>query len=240
MNWQGLLDRRVLVTGGTAGIGFATCRRLIDEGAKVFTFSHDRSHVSETCSRLPGVHCGFGDQGNVEDLTRLVDEAVSLLGGLDAVVVNAGIGASSVTKMRHEDWDAAMNVNLLGPMHLAALATPQIEKAGGGHIVFLGSMSSKTRSEGGDVYVASKLGLHGFVDSFGRGVAKQNVNACLIEPGLVGTEMTQAAHPNREEMVNRGEMLLSDDIANTIAFVLSQPSRVSMPVIQIRPRMQLI
>ncbi len=235
-----LEGRRVLVTGGTAGIGLATCRHLLEAGARVFTFARHPSHVTAGKEYLPEATVGKGDQGSVEDLARLVDEAEVALGGLDAVVVNAGIGASSVTKMRHFDWDEAMQVNLLGPMHLAALAAPKIQAAGGGHIVFLGSMSAKTRSEGGDVYVASKLGLHGFVDSFGRGVAKQNVNACLIEPGLVYTDMTAESNPNKEEKVAKGEMLVADDIARTILFVLSQPPRVSMPLIQVRPRMQLI
>jgi 3-hydroxy acid dehydrogenase/malonic semialdehyde reductase len=183
---------------------------------------------------------GEGDQGDVENLGRLVQEAEAALGGLDALIVNAGVGASSVTKMNHEDWDHAMNVNLLGPMHLAALAAPHIEASGGGHIIFLGSMSSKTRSEGGDVYVASKLGLHGFVDSFGRGVAKSNVNACLIEPGLVLTDMTSENHSDHEEMIVRGDMLIADDIARVVLFILAQPPRVCLPLVQVRPRMQLI
>lgn len=243
MEREGLITvsgRRVLVTGGTGGIGRATCRHLLDAGARVFTFARHPEHVESGRAGLPNAVVGMGDQGNVDDLTRLVKEAEAALGGLDAVVVNAGIGASSVTKMSHEDWDEAMNVNLLGPMHLAAIAAPHIQAAGGGHIVFLGSMSAKTRSEGGDVYVASKLGLHGFVDSFGRGVAGQNVNACLIEPGLVWTDMTSENHLDKEAMVAKGEMLMADDVARTILFVLAQPPRVSLPLIQVRPRLQLI
>lgn len=243
MQQEGLITlsgRRVLVSGGTGGIGLATCRHLLDVGAKVFTFSRHPEHVAAGRKGLPEATVGEGSQGSVEDLTRLVGEAEAALGGLDAVVVNAGVGASSVTNMATHDWLDAVDVNLIGPMHLAALAAPRIEAAGGGHVVFLGSMSAKTRSEGGDVYVAAKLGLRGFVDSFGRGVAHRNVNACLVEPGLVWTDMTAAGNPNQEEKVATGEMLLADDLARTILFVLSQPPRVCLPVVQVRPRMQLI
>ena len=228
----------MLVTGGTGGIGLATCRHLLDAGARVYTFAHDAEHVERGREGLPGATVGQGDQGRTDDLTRVFAEAEAAIGPLDAVVVNAGIGASSVTNMATDAWLQAMAVNLLGPMHLAGLAAARL--GSGGHVVFLGSMSAKTRSEGGDVYVASKLGLRGFVDSYGRGVARLGINACLVEPGLVWTDMTGASHDDKDDMVDEGGMLLADDIARTILFVLAQPARVSMPMIQVRPRTQLI
>ena len=233
-----LSGRRVLVTGGTGGIGRATCRQLLDAGARVVTFARDPEHVEVGRRDLADATVMQGDQGDVEALPGLVRMAVAALGGLDAVVVNAGIGASSVTSMATEDWMEAMRVNLLGPMRIGALAAERLEA--GGHVVFLGSMSAKTRSEGGDVYVASKLGLRGFVDSYGRGVAKHGINACLVEPGLVWTDMTGASHDDKDAMVESGGMLLADDVARTILFALSQPSRLSLPLLQVRPRTQLI
>jgi len=212
----------------------------LDLGAKVFTFARHPDHVEAGREGLPEATVGIGNQGDLDDLTRLVGEAEAALGGLDAVVVNAGIGGSSVNTMETAAWGEVMNVNLLGPMHLAALATPRIEAAGGGHVVFLGSMSAKTRSEGGDVYVASKLGLRGFADSYGRGVAGRGVSVCLIEPGLVRSEMTAEAHPEWERDVAEARMILADDVARTVAFVLAQPPRVCLPMVQVRPRMQLI
>ena len=80
----------MLVSGGTGGIGLATCRHLLDMGAKVFTFARHPEHVAAGRTGLPEAVVGEGDQGNLEDLTRLIDEAETALGGLDAVVVNAG------------------------------------------------------------------------------------------------------------------------------------------------------
>lgn len=235
-----LAGRRVLVTGGTGGIGLAVCRRLLHDGAKVFTFSHDAAHVAQGKKSLPDAIVSQGDQGCFDDVTRLVEEAGEALGGLDAVVVNAGVGASSVTSMTTAAWSYSMSVNLLGPMHLASAVTPHIDASGGGHMLFVGSMSSKTRGGGGDVYVAAKLGLHGFVDSFAKGVSSLNINACLIEPGLVLTDMTSQHHPAQEEMIARGEMLVPGDIAEAVGFLLVQPPRVCIPLFQIRPRTQHI
>ncbi len=243
MEKEGLITlsgRRVLVSGGTGGIGRATCRHLLDLGAKVFTFARHPEHVEAGRNGLPEAVVRQGDQGHLDDLTRLVEEAEKELGGLDAVVVNAGIGANSVLTMPTEEWTEVMNVNLIGPMHLAGLSAPRIQAAGGGHIVFIGSMSAKVRGGGSDVYVAAKTGLMGFADSFGRGASSMDVNACLIEPGLVWTDMTADGNPNPDDKVARGEMLVADDVARAVVFALSQPPRVCLPVLQVRPRMQLI
>ena len=149
MDKEGLITlsgRRVLVTGGTAGIGLATCRHLLDAGAKVFTFSPDPERVAIGRSRLPEATVVLGDQGDVADLTRVVDEAVASLGGIDAIVVNAGVGASSVTDMATDAWLRTVGINLIGPMHLASLGATRLAASGGGHLVFLGSMSAKTLS----------------------------------------------------------------------------------------------
>lgn len=243
MHHEGLVSlsgRRVLVTGGTAGIGLATVKHLLNLKANVFTFSHHVERVETARQEAPGATYGVGDQGDPDDMTRIVGEAERALGGLDAVVVNAGIGASSVLDMAYPAWHEAVCTNLIGPMHLAQLATPLVERSGGGHIVFVGSLSAKTRSEGGDVYVATKSGLRGFVDSFGRGASSRGISTCLVEPGLVWTEMSKEGHPNAEPEVAESKMLLSEDIAHAIVYVLSQPQRVVLPMIQVRPRMQVI
>ena len=235
-----LSGRRVLVTGGTAGIGLAVVKRLLDVGASVFAFSHTVEKVEAARQEAPDATYGLGDQGDAADVRRIVEEAVAAFGDLDAVVVNAGVGGSSVLRMPYDEWRRVMDVNLIGPMLLGELTAPILQEAGGGHLVFVGSLSAKTRSEGGDVYVASKTGLRGFVDSFGRGVSERGVCACLIEPGLVWTEMSAEGHPDAEPEVEDAKMLLSEDIAHAVSYVLSQPPRVVVPMMQIRPRMQII
>ena len=243
MEREGLLSlsgRRVLVTGGTAGIGMAVVKRLMDVNARVFAFSHTLEKVDAARQEVPEATYGLGDQGKPEDVRRLVDAAAEAFGGLDAVVVNAGIGGSSVMEMPFEEWRTVLDVNLVGPMLFGALGAERIEASGGGHLIFVGSLSAKTRSEGGDVYVASKTGLRGFVDSFGRGVSSRGVSTCLIEPGLVWTEMSAEGHPDAEPEVVASKMLLSEDVAHAVTYVLSQPPRVVVPLVQIRPRMQII
>lgn len=238
---QTLSGKRVFLTGGTTGIGLATAKHLLSAGAKLFTFSRDPRHVEEAKTALPGATVEQGDQSDEKDVQRLVDAAEGALGGFDAVIVNAGEGASSVLDMPVEAWHQVIHANLVGPMQLAGIFAPKLEVRGGGAIVFVGSLSAKTRDEGSDVYVAAKTGLRGFADSFGRGVAEKNVRVCLVEPGKVWTELNkEETLEENEAQVRKGIALHADDIARTILFVLSQPDRVDIPLVQVRPRMQLI
>jgi NAD(P)-dependent dehydrogenase (short-subunit alcohol dehydrogenase family) len=235
---QSLAGRRVLVSGGTTGIGHATVKHLVEVGARVMTFSHDARTLNAARTALPGVTVELADVGNPDDVRRIVAQAREAFGGLDALVNNAGITGYSVTDMPQEEWERVLRTNLLGAMHLAQEATPLLREAGGGHVVNVGSMSAQTRDQGMDVYVATKSGIRGWSDSFGRAVARDRIAVTLVEPGLVLTELTRTE--GVDEKLIRDEKITGDDIARVIVFVLSQPLSVCIPQVQVRPRMQLI
>src|SRR5690606_16166822 len=111
-----------------------------------------------------------------------------------------------------------------------------------GHIVNIGSMSAKVREGGSDVYVATKSGIRGFTDSLGRTLNEAGVRVTLIEPGLVGSDMTldQVPKEKQKAKIEAEEMLLAEDIAHAVLYVLRQPHRCTIPELQIRPTKQII
>lgn len=235
---QSLRGKRVLVTGGTKGIGFATAKHLCYLNAKVMVVSRDQEHVDVALTQLSGAIGVAGDIGVNEDVERIYADLDRRLGGIDILINNAGVGGESVVDANEREWQSVMNSDLIGAMHMAQHAVERM-KGSGGAIVNVGSMSAKTRDENGDVYVAAKSGLRGWSDSFGRGVAKDDIRVSLIEPGLALSGMTEDRE-NVEEKLSKDEMMVADDVARVILFVLSQPPSVTIPMLQVRPRMQLI
>jgi len=232
----------VLVTGGTTGIGRAVVQHLREVNARVLTFSREAEHVEAARAAMPDVIVLQADVAKAEDVERVYRELDAQLGGLDALVNNAGISGQSVSdpNLPEPEWHEVIHTNLVGMMHMAQEAVPRLQSSGGGAIVNVGSMSAKAREEGMDVYVATKSGLRGWSDSFGKSVAKHSINVTLLEPGLVLTELTKKGEPEDSERRQQVQIIEADDIARVVLFLLSQPSRVCIPEIQVRPRMQLI
>ncbi|MGV3615229.1 MAG: SDR family oxidoreductase [Fimbriimonas sp.] len=237
---QTLAGRRVLVSGGTSGIGRATVEGLVAAGARVMTFSNDAAQLDEARAALPDVRFELGDVANREDVGRIVGICRETFGELDGLINNAGTVAHSVLDAGPDEWERVIQTNLIGAMNLAREATPLLRAAGGGHVVNIGSMSAKTRDAGMDVYIATKSGINGWSDAFGRLVAKDRIAVTLVEPGLVQTELSRQSEEVDRKKLESDLKILPDDVARVIQFVLSQPLGMCIPVIQVRPRMQLI
>jgi len=232
--------RKVLITGGTTGIGRATAQLLRAEGADVFICGRDKEDLQKALDELPGVKGLVADIGKAEDVKRLFATIDAELGELDTVISNAGVSAGSVVDTPYEEWHYAVHVNLIGTMQVCQEAVARLDASGGGSIVIVGSMSAKTRAEGGEVYVATKMGVRGFADSFGRTVAERGIYVTLLEPGLVLTDMTDKGPEENENRMTELKMIESEDIARAIAFTLAQPIGCIIPTIQVRPLMELI
>lgn len=237
---QSLANRRVLVSGGTTGIGRAIVEMLVNSNAKVATFARTQEDVDELQKQHPEVVGFVADLADYDSVRDVFAKATEALGGLDALVNNAGIGGSSVTDSGFDEWKEVLDVNLVAPMLLTGLAAEKMES--GSRIVNIGSLSAKSRDEGSDVYVASKLGLRGFSDSVGRLLSEKGVIVTLIEPGKVVSDMAAENSDDAELEKERLEdkIIESADIARAVLFVLSQPERMVIAEMQIRPRAQLI
>ena len=237
---QSLSGKRVLVSGGTTGIGRALVDKLVELNAKVATFGRGEEELAKLREERPEALAMQGDVSDEASVRRIVTQTISEFGGLDALVNNAGVAGESILEMPYEAWHAVIEANLVGPMLLTQTAVEHLKP--GSDIVTIGSMSAKTRDEGSDVYVASKSGLRGFVDSIGRGLGAKGIVHTLIEPGLAESDMTTEDKSPEEVEKSKADdkMMDPEDVARMVVFALSQPSHMVIAELQIRPRAQLI
>ena len=231
--------KRIIISGGTTGVGAATAKLLAAEGAHVFIFGRraERLHATLDSIRAGGgrVNGVVADVSSYGSLQEIFARAESELGGFDALINNAAIPANNVFNTSEDQWLKIIQVNLLGYMHCAKLAAESMRKSGGGQIVNVGSLCVRVLDGGCDIYVASKTGVAGFTASLRKEVADWNITVTLINPGQIASEMVTENAEEKELAVQGGTMLRPDDVAEAIRFSLSLPAHVALQEMELVP-----
>ena len=185
------IGKVALVTGGGAGIGAATVRRLASEGAKLVITGRRREPLDAIAAET-GAIVVVGDSSDEAHIIEAVATAEREFGGLDVVVANAGVGiGGGAEDIPMADYQRAMAVNLEGPLLLARHAVPAMRKRGGGAIVLVSSVAAL--SAGGTMvsYCISKTALIGLSRSLAYDYGVDNIRSNVICPGWTESEMTQ-------------------------------------------------
>lgn len=239
-----LVDKRILITGGTTGIGRAIALLLGSYGAKIVTLGRHQEQLDEVLDSVREMGCQaegiVADIANADDIQRvfrLVDET---LGGLDILINSAALSAESIDEMADTDWRYAIETNLVGYLATTKAALNRMKPQQRGHIVLIGSMSADVREEGSSVYVATKSAIQGFAESLRKEINPLGIKVSLVEPGAVGSDMQDTTPEEERERQQKGDMLRAEDIAVCVHYVLSQPQRCDVVSVQIRPHLQLI
>jgi NAD(P)-dependent dehydrogenase (short-subunit alcohol dehydrogenase family) len=234
-----LKDKRVLVTGGTTGIGRAIARLLAAYGARLFIFGR---HAPELGDALKAVRADGGeiegmtaDAAKPKDVDRVFARVRKHFGALDILVDNAGLAGEGVAEMSDADWRYVVETNLTAYMAFAKDAAAWMEERGEGDIVLVGSMSAVRRGKDSSVYVATKAGVQGFAESLHKEMAEKGIRVSLIEPGRVGADMDPLPPRAQRAKIRKMEMLRAEDIAVAVHYVLTQPKRCAIPYMQVRP-----
>ena len=234
--------KRIIVTGGTTGIGRATIALLAGKGAQIVTVGRDPDALQEALDSfadLPGeVHGVSADLGTPEGIETLFAAADAQLGGLDALVSNAALGAEPIDEMDDADWRYVVSVNLMGAMAAARGALARLKD--GGQIVMVGSISASIHAPGESVYSATKAGIRAFVETLRKEVAPRGIRVGVVEPGTTGSDMQAASADEQDQQIARDEMLRAQDVAEAIAFLLDRPTRVDVVSLRIEPRLQAL
>jgi NAD(P)-dependent dehydrogenase (short-subunit alcohol dehydrogenase family) len=232
--------KRVLVTGGTTGIGRATVHLLIQEGANVLTFGRHPEELNTTlqASRGSGQASGIvADVSKPEDVESVFAALDELLGGIDMLVCCAALGAQPIHEMAEEDWRYVIETNLVGNLACARAALERMQDRGG-HLLFVSSISTIIKAQGESVYSATKAGVEAFAETLRKEVADRNIKITVIQPGSVDTDMQECSQDEKRERVAKEEMLQADEIAEAILFALTRSHRTDVVNLRIEPRLQ--
>jgi NADP-dependent 3-hydroxy acid dehydrogenase YdfG len=236
-----------VVTGASSGIGEATVRSLAAEGAAVVAGARrkERLHglveeVARDGGKALAVECDLTDE---QQAHALVDRAIEEFGRIDILVNNAGVMLlSKVEKGLSDEWRQMFDVNVLGLLYATDAAVEAMKGQGSGHIVNVSSVAGrKTRPTGG-VYSGTKFAVNAISEAMRQELLEDGIRITIVEPGAVATELTEHITDEevREGLKQRNiEPLQSEDVANAIAYAVSQPQRVSVNEILIRPTQQM-
>jgi 3-oxoacyl-[acyl-carrier protein] reductase len=228
---MGTLDGKgALVTGGSRGIGRAIVRRLAADGATVvFSYLSNsaaaESVVAETGGRASAVQA---DQGSLEDLRRLTEQAEAHLDGLDIVVINAAGGESGpIETVTEKGYDEYMAMNAKGPFFLIQYAGRALRD--GGRIISISTINTRMRAPGASLYIGAKGALENFTVVAALEFGGRGITANVVSPGATDTEMLREKNPGdtfegtiaRTALKRLGR---PDDIAGVVAFLAGPDS----------------
>jgi len=232
-------QKKVIVTGGTSGIGFATAIMLLDRGSKVFICGRKKDKIKSSINELAkisgkknisGSVCDVRDFQNVENMIQAAGE---FLGGIDTLVNNAGLGViKPFPDLSVESWREIIDTNLTGVFNCCKIALPWLKKSDHADIINMGSRAGRYAFAGGTAYNTTKFGLQGFSEALFLDLNQYGIGISLVAPGTVATGL---ADTEKQEW-----HLQPEDVAKVIADIIESSSRANVNWVELRPSQRKI
>ncbi len=239
-----------LVTGGSRGIGRATVELLGRGGATVIvSYIVNEAAAEEVVEAVKRVGGNAGalrfDVADPQACKRAVEQVVKECGSLDVLVNNAGIAMDGIVmRLKSDDWDRSLAVNLSGVFHMCRAASRSMMKQRSGAIVNVSSVVARSGNSGQAAYAAAKGGVVSLTRSMARELAGRGIRVNAVSPGLIDTDMTAAIPEEvRSRVIDKiplGRIGVADEVAGAIAFLASdQASYVTGHVLDVNGGMYM-
>ncbi|MBI5874531.1 MAG: 3-oxoacyl-[acyl-carrier-protein] reductase [Deltaproteobacteria bacterium] len=225
-----LKDKVALVTGAAQGIGKAIALKLGNRGANLVIVDMNLEKAQETAKVIESLGrkaiAIMANVANLQEAEAMMDETVAKLGAIHILVNNAGITKDAlILRMKEEDWDAVIAVNLKGVFNCTKAAVRHMAKQRCGRIVNIASIVGEMGNAGQANYSASKAGVIALAKTVAREFASRNITCNAIAPGFIETAMTQALSEKvREELAKQiplARLGTPDDVAEGVLFLVS-------------------
>ena len=239
------MNKTILITGATSGIGKATAIHFAALGARLILCGRRQERLNQLKEELPTeVHILNFD---VRDRTAVFEAIESLpetFEQIDVLINNAGNahGLDDVIEANLDDWDAMIDGNVKGVMYVTKAVLPLMTKRKSGHIINVGSIAGLEVYPKGNVYCSSKFAINAFTQGLRIDLNPIGIRVGAVHPGLVETEFSEVRFKgdvNRAKSVyNQLDALQAEDIANTIAFMVHAPEHVTIADVTILPTAQ--
>ena len=213
-----LVEAKVLITGGSQGIGYETARLLKSKGATVCITARDMDKLSKTAIELDVIP-NQGDISKAEDVNRIVSEATNAMGGLNVLINNAGYGYfDQLVNIDVQKFNELFATNVVGAMLMGQACARHFINQSNGNIINISSTAGLNGFAGGTAYVASKFALKGMTECWRAELRPHNIRVMLVNPSEVQTNFV--ANSGRESRPFNPSKLEASEIAHTIKSML--------------------
>jgi 3-oxoacyl-[acyl-carrier protein] reductase len=229
-----LKDKVAVVTGAGRGIGRATALALAREGANLVLVARSEDQLDEVCNEVKKAGRdaikAAADVSKKSDVKAMAKKALDYFGNIDILVNNAGAAVHNmIPDIREEDWNINMDVNAKGVFLCTQAFFSHMCSRGSGHIVNVLSMAGKRGGAKNSAYAASKFAAIGFTESTMNEGRTHGVRATAVCPGPTDTQLRAGNWPDDI----KEQLLHPEDIAEVVVFVVTRPSRVSIPEVMV-------
>jgi len=241
---EGIKDKVVIITGASSGLGEAAARRLAQNGAKLTLGARrlDRLQALAKELKLGAGAVAQTDVSRYQDVKRLVDQAVTTYGCIDVIVNNAGLmPLSPLDRLKIDDWDRMIDVNLKGVLYGIAAVLPHMKAQKSGHIINVSSVAGHKVRPGSTVYSATKTAVRVISEGLRQEIKPYNIRTTIISPGAVASELPDSVtEPDVAENVRKvyDIAIPADSFASMVMFAMRQPDVVDVNEILFRPTKQ--
>lgn len=222
-----------LITGSSRGIGATTALKFAEEGADIiinYPFSGEKENAAEVIEKIRALGRQAimveADISKLAEAEKLMSDSLNKFGKIDILVNNAGITRDNLLlRMKEEEWDGVINVNLKGVFNCTKAVLKPMMKQRTGKIINLASVVGIMGNAGQTNYSASKAGVIGFTKSVAKEVASRGITANAVAPGFIESNMTENLPENvKEQMLSAiplNKFGKQEDVANLICFLAS-------------------